>query len=219
MDSPWVHLQSPVTGLWFVESKLLTEFLSVPRGGTGRCQEAIKCCLRNLHSGPGCSYWHQAPQELPRWVTRGPEAGEGRSWVWGPRGTGGRGPPIRWWRGQLLQGWTSRRPSGAGFGQGVVLFGSLCFTSLYPVTFDASSFPGFKTAPPKPMLRREVQYQQTSACWSHSLPSRTHRGTWPHFMRVSASPWPLLIRQRNPFHLRFLLWTWAYTKYLRFNKY
>ena len=39
----------------------------------------------------------------------------------------------------------------------VALVGSLCFTSLYPVAFDASSFPGFKTAPPKPMLRREVQ--------------------------------------------------------------
>ena len=56
MDFPCIHLQSPVPGLIFVENKLLTEFLLVPRGGTGRCQEAIKCYLQNPHLGSGCFY-------------------------------------------------------------------------------------------------------------------------------------------------------------------
>ena len=99
---------------------------------------------------------------------RGQKAGLG-DW----RGTEGRGLPIRQKRGQftsiLLQGWIKNRPrsernsggclqkqldfSGV---QGFSLFGTLCFIPLYPAVFAASSFPGFKTALPKLMLRREV---------------------------------------------------------------
>ena len=75
-----------------------------------------------------------------------------------PRGTEGRGLPISSSPSCFRGGRAADRVVlGLARAQGGALFGTLCFISLYPVAFDASSFPGFKTAPPKSVLRREVQ--------------------------------------------------------------
>ena len=70
-------------------------------------------------------------------------------------------------------------------------------------------------------LSQVLKLLHQSQCWGEKYNSNKnqpvhhtlfwHRGTWPH----GGFCWSC---QRNPFHLRLLLWTWAYTKYLHFNK-
>lgn len=115
---------------------------------------------------------------------------------------------------QVWQEFRGLSAKAAGFLRGpgfLSIWFPLLHPSVYPAVFAASSFPGFKTALPKLMLRREVT---TKVNLLIELFSNTEER-----VLIGAGGGFCWSCQRNPLYLCLLFWTWAYIKYLLFNKY